>query len=97
MASSNNIGFALVAFREMNFSMKLREMETHYEKNVKERVMKQYQPEASAPLSYQVDLIFEEKERIFKEIYPSIKMFDRLIYEVRNKIESDKNKKISKK
>lgn len=52
----------------MNLCTRLREMEKHYE-NVKEQI-KQYQPEASAPLAY-------ENDNIFKEIY-SIKSWKRL-------------------
>lgn len=75
MAGLSNIGFVLIVFGEMSFSMRLREMEKHYEKNAKEQTMKQYQPEASAPLSYENELSQEEKENILKDIYSCIKLF----------------------
>lgn len=71
---------------------RLREkMETHYEKDAKEQTIKQ--PEASIPSAYSSDFIFEEKERILKDIYSSIKMFDKVIYEARKEIEL-KNKRL---
>ena len=58
-------------------------MEKFYEKNVKEQTIKQYQPEASTPSAYDIELSQEEKENIFKDIYSCIKLFDRLLYEVK--------------
>ncbi|MDP1854223.1 MAG: hypothetical protein Q8L26_08505 [Candidatus Omnitrophota bacterium] len=55
-------------------------METHYEKNVKEQTIEQYQPEASTPLAYKTEFSLEEKENILKDIYSCIKLFDLLIY-----------------
>lgn len=68
-------------------------METHYEKNVKEQIRESYQPETQIPLTYSSDFIFEEKERIFKDIYPTIKMFDKLIYGARKEFKLE-NKKL---
>lgn len=81
--------FAQTAFGEMSLCMRLRKMGTHYQKNyVKEKI----QPEIQVPLAYSSNFIFEEKERIFKDIYPTIKMFDKFIYEARKDLER-KNKK----
>lgn len=64
-----------------------------YQKDVKESIRESYQPETRIPLTYSSDFIFEEKERIFKDIYPAIKMFDMLIYEARKEFNLE-NKKL---
>lgn len=81
MAGLSNIGFVLIVFGEMSFSMKLREMEKHYEKNVKEQIIKQYQPEASTPLSYENEFSLKNKDVMYREIYQSIDFFDEIIRE----------------
>ena len=57
-------------------------METYYETDVKEQV-NQYQPVASTPLAYKTEFSLEEKENILKDIYSCIKLFDLLIYRVK--------------
>ena len=69
-------------------------METYYEKDVKEQLIKQYQPEASTPLAYKSESVLKDKEAVFKDIYSSIKLFDRLIYEVKQELQSEKLNKI---
>ena len=54
-------------------------METHYERNVKEK----YQPEASIPLAYKSEFSLEEKENILKDLYNSVHLFYRLVYEAK--------------
>ena len=58
-------------------------METYYEKDVKEQVIKHYQPEASAPLACKDEMSLPEKENLFKEIYSNIALFRRLVYEAK--------------
>lgn len=65
-------------------------MEMHYEKAMKEK----YQPEASIPLAYKSESVLKDKEAVFKDIYSSIKLFDRLIYEVKQELQSEKLNKI---
>lgn len=60
-------------------------METYYEKDVKEQIIKQYQPEASTPLTRKYELSPEDKENILKDFYSSIELFYRLVYEAKKK------------
>lgn len=59
-------------------------METHYEKDVKEQIIRQYQPEASTPSAYKSEFSQEEKERILKDIYSCIKLFYTIVCEVKS-------------
>ncbi len=93
MAGLSRNGFVPIASGGMSLCIRLREkMETHYQGNVKEQIRESYQPETQIPLTYSSDFIFEEKERIFKDIYPAIKMFDRLVYEARKEYKLENNK-----
>ena len=58
-------------------------METHYEKDVKEQIIKQYQPEASIHSAYSSEMSQQEKENLFKEIYSNIWLFEKLVYKAR--------------
>lgn len=57
-------------------------METYYQKNyAKEQTIEQRQPEVSIPLAYESEPSPEEKENILKDIYNSVRLFYRLVYE----------------
>ncbi len=64
-------------------------METHYEKNVKEQTITQYQPEASAPLSYANEFSLKDKENLFKEIYSNLRLFENMLREIRQNAKSN--------
>ena len=71
--------FVLGASGGISLCMK---METYYQKNyVKEKIIEQSQPWASIPSAYEIELNPEEKENILKDIYNSVRLFYRLVYE----------------
>lgn len=81
MTGLSRTGFVLIAFGGMNLCMK---METHYQKNcAKEQIKLQYQPEALTPFAYKNELSLEEKENILKDLYNSVLLFYRLVYEAK--------------
>lgn len=60
---------------------RLRKME-YYEKE--NQLKAEYQIEPSIPSAYENELSLEEKGKILKDIYSSIKLFYRLVYEAKN-------------
>jgi uncharacterized protein YqfB (UPF0267 family) len=71
-------------------------METYYqkEKQLKEQELEQRQPEAPDFLAYQNELSLEDKENILRDIYNSIHLFYKLVYEAKKGLESEKRNKI---
>lgn len=68
--------------------MRLKEkMEKHYQKNVKEQIIKQYQPEALIPLAYNNEIIFKDKVCLYKDKYFFINLFDKIMYEAARELE----------
>ena len=80
MAGLSRSGFVLIAVGGMNLCMK---MEEYYQKNVKEQIKAHYQPEASTPFAYKNELSLGEKENILRDIYNSVHLFYRLVYEAK--------------
>ncbi len=79
-------GYAQTAFGFLISGV--REIENYYERNVKEQIKTHYQPEASTPLACNDELSLKDKENIFKDIYSSIKLFDRIIYEASQELKT---------
>ncbi|MCX5698663.1 MAG: hypothetical protein NTX01_03065 [Candidatus Omnitrophica bacterium] len=50
-------------------------MEKHYQKNLREEILVDAKPN----INYKKELTQQEKENIFKEIYSSIDIFEKLI------------------
>ena len=75
--------FVLGASGGISLCMK---METYYQKNyAKEQIIEQRQPEVSIPLAYKNELSPEDKENILKDIYSSIDLFEKILYETKPK------------
>lgn len=55
----------------------------------KTRLKELSQSEALPSLDSKIESIFEEKERIFREIYPCIKFFEKIIYDAKKELESE--------
>lgn len=49
--------------------------------------------QAETVLDNRIEYLLTEKEKLFKDIYPCIKFFDKLIYEARKEVELE-NKKL---
>ncbi len=75
--------FVLGASGGISLCMK---MEIYYQKNyAKEQIIEQRQPEVSIPLDYETEPSPEEKRNILKDIYSSIDLFEKLLYETKQK------------
>ncbi len=61
----------------------------YVQKKQKTRLEDLNQAEALPNLDYRIEAIFEEKERIFREIYPCIKFFEKIIYDAKKELESE--------
>jgi ribonuclease HII len=55
-------------------------MEKHYYRNLGNECL-----ESESPLNYSKNLTQEDKENLFKEIYSSMYLFNKIIYEVKKK------------
>lgn len=67
-------------------------METYYQGNNQSRnqsyqtnnhIAQSYQSEPSPPLSYDNMISLRDKKKIFKDVYSSIEMFNKLAYDAR--------------
>ena len=63
---------------EKSFCMK---MEEWYRKNYVEEKMIKQQPEASTPLTYESEIVFKDKARLYEGKYFFIKLFDKIMYD----------------
>ena len=61
-----------------SFCMK---MEEWYRKNYVEVKMIKQQPEASTPLTYESEIVFKDKARLYEGKYFFIKLFDKIMYD----------------
>jgi hypothetical protein len=64
-------------------------VKNYVQKKQKTRLEDLNQAEALPNLDYRIEAIFEEKEKIFREIYPCIKFFEKIIYDAKKELESE--------
>jgi hypothetical protein len=87
MARSSRNWFVLGASGWISLSTRMEiKMETYYQKNSwKEQKSKQPKPEVSILLSYRNEISPEEKDLILKDVYSTIYLFEKLLYQTRQK------------
>lgn len=90
MAELKLSGFVLDVIGLINLKLrrKLRgKMENQYYQ--RKELKYQSQSEISNPSAYKNEFSLKDKENIFKDVYSSIKLFDRIIYEASQKLKNE--------
>jgi hypothetical protein len=89
-------GYALTAFLLISSKPRgnMGRMYWNYAKNYVQEKQKTRSKELSQPgalpnIDYGIEAIFEEKEKVFREIYPCIKFFEKIIYDAKKELESE--------